>query len=435
MIGYSELESGTKLVYDKVEHTEVCSIGFWFLNGSVDESNEQKGYAHFIEHILFKGTKNRTTSEIARCFDRIGSNFNAFTEKETTCFYCTFPSKHFEYAVNLLSEIIFFPLFEKSEIKKEKNVIISEIQEYEELPDENSYDIFLEKMWHPYSLGYKITGEIDDIKKIKRDSLFDFYQDRYSPEKLILTVAGNFDIQKTIELLNKTIPSNTSKNKKDKQKLYTPSAPSGLPARIKPESKYSFEYYYNSIKQIHINTGIAFPTPLEMKSYYVFLFFSALAGESMSSRLFQKLREENGLCYSIYSYRSIFSHVSMWNIYANTMADIYDDFITKLNVELSNFLADKFNDSEIEDARTHLEGGLILSQEDMELRMKRLARHYIFSGECYNFEESIKMLNSVSLNDIYDFINKNLTNKKFNTLIYGNTKKINCKEYDILIKG
>ena len=422
MTGYTELESKAKLIYDKVEHTEVCSIGFWFLNGSVDENNEQKGYAHFIEHILFKGTKNKTTSEIARSFDRIGSNFNAFTEKETTCFYCTFPSKHIEYAITLLSEIIFFPLFEKLEIKKEKNVIISEIQEYEELPDENSYDLFLEKMWHPYSLGYKITGEIKDIKNIKKDSLFDFYSERYAPEKLIVAVAGNVDINKITDLLNKTLPI---KKKQTSSPL----------VRIKPESKYSFEYYYNPIKQIHINTGIAFPTPAEMKSYYVFLFFSTLTGESMSSRLFQKIREENGLCYSIYSYRSIYTCVSMWNIYANTMPDIYNDFIAKLNIELANFLYNKFNDSEIEDARTHLEGGLILSQEDMELRMKRLARHYIFNGKSYNFEESIEMLYSVSLNDIYDFISKNIANKKFNTLIYGNTKKINCEEYDIIIKG
>ena len=429
MIGYSELESKARLIYDKVEHTEVCSIGFWFLNGSVDENNEQKGYAHFIEHILFKGTKNKTTSEIARCFDRIGSNFNAFTEKETTCFYCTFPSKHIEYAINLLSEIIFSPLFEKSEIKKEKNVIISEIHEYEELPDENSYDLFLEKMWHPYSLGYKITGEIKDIKKIKQESLFNFYLDKYTPEKLIIAISGNFDVNKITDLLNKTLPIKNNPDAYDKD--LTPY----LPKRIKPESKYSFDYYYNPIKQIHINTGIAFPTPTEMKSYYVFLFFSTLIGESMSSRLFQKLREENGLCYSIYSYRSIFTGVSMWNIYANTMPDIYHDFMTKLNAELSNLFLNKFNTPEIEDARTHLEGGIILSQEDMELRMKRLARHYIFNGKSYNFEESTAMLNSVSLDDIYDFIGKNIVNKKFNTLIYGNTNKINCKEYDIMIKG
>ncbi|MCL2294766.1 MAG: insulinase family protein [Spirochaetes bacterium] len=422
MIGYSELESRARLVYDKVEHTEVCSIGFWFLNGSVDENKEQKGYAHFIEHILFKGTQNKTTSEIARCFDRIGSNFNAFTEKETTCFYCTFPSKHIEYAINLLSEIIFSPLFEKSEIQKEKNVIISEIHEYEELPDENSYDLFLKKMWHPYSLGYKITGEIKDVKKIKRDSLFDFYADRYTPEKLILAVAGNFDIKKTIDLFNRALPQ------KKKQAAF-------VPARIKPESKYSFKYHHSPIKQIHINTGIAFPTSAEMKTYYILLFFSTLAGESMSSRLFQKLREESGLCYSIYSYRSIFTHSSMWNIYANTLPDIYHDFMTKLNTELSGFLLDKFKKSEIEDARTHLEGGLILSQEDMELRMKRLARHYIFNGRSYSFEDSLEILYSVSLNDIYDFINRYFLNKKFNTLIYGNIQMINCKKYDIMIKG
>jgi predicted Zn-dependent peptidase len=125
----------------------------------------------------------------------------------------------------------------------------------------------------------------------------------------------------------------------------------------------------------------------------------------------------------------------MWNIYANILPDTYHDFITKLNTELAGFLLDKFKNPEIEDARTHLEGGLILSQEDMELRMKRLARHYIFSKRGYSFEDSLEILYSVSLNDIYDFINKNLVNKKFNTLIYGNTQIINCGKYDIMIKG
>ena len=184
MINYIELDSGSRLVYENIEHTEVCSIGFWFLNGSVDEDSDEKGYAHFIEHILFKGTASRSTSEIAKSFDRIGSNFNAFTEKELTCFYCTFPTKHIKYVIDLLTEIIFKPLFDNREINKEKNVIISEINEYLELPEENSYDLFIENMWLPHPIGYKITGEVKDIKNIKKKSLYKYYSERYIPANL-----------------------------------------------------------------------------------------------------------------------------------------------------------------------------------------------------------------------------------------------------------
>ncbi len=422
MIKYLKLESEAEFVYEKIQHTEVCSIGFWFRNGSVDENTNEKGYAHFIEHILFKGTDTRTTSEIARCFDRIGSNFNAFTEKEVTCFYCTFPSKHLEYAVELLSDILFHPLFDNSEIKKEKNVIISEIHEYEELPEDDSYDIFLQKMWDPYPLGYKITGEVADIKKIKRDALYAYYSERYNAKNLVISAAGAFNEAVLIDLLNRLIPQ-------------TSHAPDGKKLQ-KPEYIYSFEYYSNiSSKQIHIHSGLAFPTPAEMKDYYVFLFFSTLAGESMSSRLFQKLREDEGFCYSIYSFRSIFNYYSMWNIYANTAPEMLDDFMGKLNEELDKLADDPFKNAEIEDARTHLEGGLILSQEDMEIRMKRLARHYMFSGKSYDFRESLDILYSVSPEDIKIFLNDNLIGKNFNTLIYGDTTKLKCKDYNIAIRG
>ncbi len=425
MINYIELDSGARLVYENIEHTEVCSIGFWFLNGSVDENSDEKGYAHFIEHILFKGTASRSTSEIAKSFDRIGSNFNAFTEKELTCFYCTFPTKHIKYVVDLLTEIIFKPLFDHKEINKEKNVIISEINEYLELPEENSYDLFIENMWLPHPIGYKITGEVKDIKNIKKKSLYKYYSERYIPANLVISTAGSIDEALLVNLLNSSLPSSHSRlNSQDV-----------LSRRTKPEYRYNSEYYKYPSKQIHLHAGAAFPSPEGMKDYYNLLFFSTIMGESMSSRLFQKLREENGYCYTIYSFRSIYNFYSMWNIYANTIPKLLPDFMDKLNMELNNILIDSISISEIADARTHLEGGLILSQEDMELRMKRLARHYIFSGRCFDFTESMEMLYSVTREDINQFVTSSLMNKEFNVLVYGDAGKIKSRDYNIAIKG
>ncbi len=425
MINYIELDSGARFVSEKIEHTSVCSIGFWFLNGSVDENSEEKGYAHFIEHILFKGTASRSTSEIAKSFDRIGSNFNAFTEKELTCFYCTFPTKHIKYVIDLLTEIIFKPLFDNKEINKEKNVVISEINEYLELPEENSYDLFIENMWLPHPIGYKITGEVKDIKNIKKKSLYKYYSERYIPANLVISAAGSIDEVLLVNLLNVSLPSSNSKlNSADV-----------LSRRTKPEYRYNNEYHKYPSKQIHLHAGAAFPSPAGMKDYYNLLFFSTIMGESMSSRLFQKLREENGYCYTIYSFRSIYNYYSMWNIYANTIPKLLPDFMDKLNIELNNILIDSISISEIADARTHLEGGLILSQEDMELRMKRLARHYIFSGRCFDFTESMEMLYSVTREDINQFISANLINKEFNVLVYGDAGKIKNNDYNIAIKG
>lgn len=409
MIENTELENGAKLIYENIEHTNICSIGFWFKTGSVHENLNQKGYAHFIEHILFKGTKTKTTSEIAILFDKIGSSFNAFTEKEITCFHCTFPAKHLEYVIKLYTEIIFFPLFDKDEIEKEKNVIISEIMEYEEIPEENSYDIFMNKMWHPNSLGCKITGEISDVKKIKRDSIYEYYLDQYSPQNLLLSVAGAFDENILISLLNKSIPA--SKTVKQEIKLE------------KQEPKYSYDFLKNSSKQIHIYTGISFPSPKEITAYYTFLFFSTIVGESMSSRLFQKLREEKGFCYSVYSFRSIFENYSMWNIYAATKPDIAVTFMENLSCQLKLIGKHFFSEQEFDDAKRHLEGSLILSQEDVEVRMKRLARHYIFNGKCFNFAELSQILDNITIDNLNIFIKENLSDKNFNTFIYGNIKQ------------
>ena len=417
MIKVLEPASGARLVYEKIDYTGICSIGFWFLNGSNNENDNEKGYAHFIEHILFKGTKTKTTSEIARAFDRIGSNFNAFTEKELTCFYCTFPARHLEYILDLMSEILFHPLFESAEIQKEKSVIKSEIHEYEELPDENSYDIFLSRMWSPHPMGYKITCEAKDISKITKKRISSYYCENYTSENLIISVAGNFDEHLLLSLLDKAVPPGKKSIRSEPDDMGRP--------------KFSFDYIHNNSRQAYIQAGIAFSSPADMQQYYNLLFFSTLIGESMSSRLFQKLREDEGLCYSIYSFRSVFSSFSMWNIYANTDPKNLDLFFEKLQTELTSISEKYFQENEIDEARTHLEGNLILSGEDMELRMKRQARHYIFSGKTFDSDESLKMIKNVGAKDINDLVKNFFKGKEFNILIYGDTNIIKPVKYRI----
>ena len=417
MIKHIELEPGSVLLVDKISHTDIISIGFWFRHGSINETREQKGYAHFIEHILFKGTDRRSTSEIAKSFDRIGSNINAFTEKDVTCFYCTFPSRHLYYALNILMDMIFNPVFDKSEIEKEKNVIISEIGEYEDNPEENSFDIFMEKMWPDCSLGWRITGDSEDIENINRDSIYRYYLDNYIQENLVVSVSGCVDENEIEDFFNKNLPSERSllsgKN------IYN------------HKKNYSFDIIPEDTRQVQIYTGIDIKTPAEMEIYYYFLIFSTLAGESMSSRFYQKLREESGLCYSVYSFRSFYSDISMWNIYANTVPENTEKLIENLIRELHIIEKERFSESELADARTHLEGGLILAREDMELRMKRAARHFILSGKTPDYEESLDILYNVTENNINDFIDKNLKSDFFNTLIYGNDINPSIKRYKI----
>ena len=406
MIENIELESGARLIADTISHTDIISVGFWFKHGSMNEAYEQKGYAHFIEHILFKGTEKRTTSEIARSFDKIGSNINAFTEKDVTCFYCTFPSRHLYYALSILIDMIFKPLFDKNEIEKEKNVIISEIGEYEDNPEDNSYDIFMEKMWPECSLGWKITGDIENIENISRDSLYKYYLENYISENLVISASGCINSAELTDYLNKELICR--KNQDHKKNLYIHT------------KKYSFDIIPEETRQVQIYTGIDIITPEKMDIYYHFLIFSTMAGESMSSRFYQKLREDSGLCYSVYSFRSFFSDISMWNIYANTIPENTEKLLVKLTEELKTINSSRFSLQELEEAKTHLEGGLILAKEDMELRMKRAARHYILSGKTPDYDESLRILHNVTAADINTFIDSKLKLNPFNTLVYGN---------------
>ena len=417
MIKNIELRTGASLLLDVVKHTEITSVGFWFKHGSVNEAFDQKGYAHFIEHILFKGTQKRSTFDIARSFDKIGSNVNAFTEKDVTCFYCTFPSRHLYYALDILIDMIFNPLFEEEEIEKEKNIIISEIGEYEDSPEENSYDIFMEKMWPDSSLGWKITGDIENIENISRDSLYSYYIEKYILQNLVISVSGNIEAEKITDYFNIALEN---KNSGTHEKT-------GLSHR----KQYSFDIIPDDTKQVQIYTGIDIPTPENMESYYSFLIFSTMAGESMSSRLYQKLREEYGLCYSVYSFRSFITDISMWNIYSNTVPENVEKLLEKLSCELLLIRDHMFTSEELEDAKTHLEGGLILSKEDMELRMKRAARHFIFCSRTPDYSESLQILNSITQKDIKDFFDNNLKSDYFNTLIYGNETGIIIPEIKI----
>ena len=261
-------------------------------------------------------------------------------------------------------------------------------------------------MWPDCSMGWKITGDCEDIENINRDSLYRYYQENYIQRNLVVSVSGCVDENEITDFLNKNLPS--SEDTDSDKNVYI------------HKKQYSFDIIPEETRQVQVYSGIDIKTPSEMEEYYHFLIFSTLAGESMSSRFYQKLREDSGLCYSIYSFRSYYSDISMWNIYANTIPENTEKLLEELNKELKTIDKDRFTQSEFEDAKTHLEGGLILAKEDMELRMKRAARHYILCGNTPDYDESLDILKKVNENNINSFINNNLKSDNFNTLIYGN---------------
>jgi len=413
LINQSRLSQGTIVLSEKVDFTETVSIGFWLLTGSRDEDKTEQGLTHFLEHMVFKGSETRSAFLIAQEIDRVGGILNAFTEKEHTCFYCTLPSEYCNLAIDVISDMLFNPVFAPQELEKEKKVIISEIQSIDDSPEEIAYDSFLENLWAAHPLARKITGTTFDIQNINRDKLREFHQNRCTPKNLLISLAGKFELSEVLDQLESSIPQNSSA-------LY-------VPERTVPVPRKSWKYMSGHFSQVHVFTGFSFPLPEKIEELYQFLIFSTLFGESMSSRLFQRIREEKGICYSIFSMRSFFTSIALWKIYAGTAPENLDELITGLNTEIQKIYKADITNTEVENAITHLVGCILISKDDMEVRMKRLFRHFILGGEIHDIPTTIKMLESVTSEDIERFIHNHLLNNAFNLLAFG-TKRLNRKK-------
>ncbi|MEW5817203.1 MAG: pitrilysin family protein, partial [Spirochaetota bacterium] len=414
MISEHTLSNGTKILLETVEHTDIVSVGFWFLHGSRDESLAEKGLSHFIEHMFFKGTGKRTAFQIALDIDRVGGILNAFTEKEQSCFYCTVTKENIDLAIEILSDMIFHSTFREEEIEKEKLVIINEIKSDEDVPEEIAFELLLSKIWKNHGLSYKITGTIDDVKKISREVLIAFYRERYSQANLLVSIAGNFEVNTVLSQLEVLLP-------KEKGTVF-------IPRRIQPVANPVWEYVSGKFNQVQVYTGIHFPVPADIYEFYYFLVFSTAFGESMSSRLFQKIRENKGLCYSICALRYFFSCTVLWTIYANTAPNLLSALVVSLKTELKEIIDTPPGHQEIEDAVSHIIGGIMLAKDDMETRMKRLVRQFLLGGEMHDYPKAIEILKTIRCEHITTIIEKYLKNNNFFLLAYGTKKIVRLKK-------
>ena len=408
MIHFRKLENGSNAILETVKNTDVVSIGFWYRHGSRDETASEQGFAHFMEHMLFKGTEKRTAFQIAQSIDRVGGFLNAFTEKELTCLYCTLPKEHLYLAVDVITDMVNNSVLSTEEIEKEKLVVINEIRSIEDNPEEMAYEFYLETMWKDHSLSRRITGESKNIKKINRENLYAFYKKRFVPSNSVVTVAGKVDPETVFDLLEKYQNNGTSKRL---EQIRTP-----------PANETAWKFKKNSFQQVHIYTGLSTAPPDKLEDYYKILVFSTLFGESMSSRLFQQLREKEGLCYSVFSFRTYYSDINLWSIYANTVPDLASRVIKSINHELKRLHSEPPDEIEVSNARGQLRGNLILSKEDMESRMKRLLRQYLITGNVLEYEESLSLLKKITAVNVQEIVTEFIKPDHFNMLAYGSKR-------------
>lgn len=382
MIHRAALRSGASVLSERVPGAGAVSIGFWFPRGSRHEGEGTRGYSHFVEHMLFKGTPARGAREIAREIDRVGGYINAFTEREHTCVHCVLPLESFRIALDVLCDMVFASSFPETEFEKERSVIINEILSSQDDPEEMANETFLAGIWPDQDLSRPIAGEVDDARSATRDGLYAFYRERYVPGALLVTVAGDLDPEMVASMLDDRLSPG-------------PAAPPASVPLVPPVFSPGSRYVATRMQQVQLYFGTQVDGPFTGKDYYALSVLDCAFGESMSSRLFQKLREGMGYCYTVHSYAGFGTDFALWCVYASTTSGQARSLVDALSDEFSALAEGGITEVEIEEAKSHLAGSLAVASSDMEHRMKRLARQHYFDGVVRGIDESIASIRSI----------------------------------------
>ena len=415
-----KLKNGITVLLEPINSVVSISAGLWVKVGSRHEKKEQSGYAHFIEHMLFKGTEKYSAKEIAQIVDRVGGQHNAITNREYTCYYINVISDYLESSLDLLSEMYYRSLFNNEDIEKEKNVILEEIGMYEDTPDEIIHDLFMEAMLSRHPLGNPILGTTDSINAIDRKKVTDFFDFNYKNDKCILAIAGNFDPEKVKILISKYFTETDKKNNT------ATGEECAIPVRI----------YHNHVdrdlEQVHFCIGTE-GLKKDDKDRWALYTLSTVLGGSVSSRLFQNIREKEGLCYSIYSFHSSYSDNGVFGIYCGTSPEKYERVLDLILKECKSLVKESINEQELNDVKAYIKGNLALSLESTEVRMGQLARNEITYGRKFTFDEIVEMIDSVNINDFQNVCDKILSQKRLTVVSIGKLKGAKNKELNLYI--
>jgi predicted Zn-dependent peptidase len=414
-------ENELTVLLEPIEDTVSVSIGLWVNIGSRNEKENQHGYAHFVEHMLFKGTEKYSAKDIARSIDRVGGQHNAATNREYTCYYINVVSDYLELAIEILSDMYYNSLFNPEEIEKEKNVILEEIKMYEDTPDEFIHDLFMEKMLQGNPLSHSILGTVKNISKVSQASILGFYNEHYVNNNVIIAIAGNFNLDKTKSMIAGYFGS--------EKKSTLPISPivTGVPARV------SLEHIERDLEQVHFCIGLEGIKRGDEDRWGLYI-LSTILGGSMSSRLFQNIREKEGISYSIYSFHSSYIDCGVFGIYCATMPEKFGLTVDLIMKECKKMLYEGITDDEFNDTKTFMKGNLALSLESNEVKMSQLARNEMTYGRYFDFNDIVKIIDNISLDDYIRVCDKIFKNKTFSLVSVGRLrKKIKIKNFDLSI--
>jgi predicted Zn-dependent peptidase len=380
------LPHGLTVITEQMEHIRSASIGIWLATGSRDETPQANGISHFIEHMVFKGTKHRTAEEIARQVDSIGGNMDAFTSKECICFNVKVLDDHVPLALEILTDLVLHPTFDPDDIVRERGVILEEIKMDEDNPDYLVHEIFTQNFWKDHPLGKPILGTKETVKKFERQGVVDTYAHRFAPGNIVVAAAGHLNHDHFVDLVTKHFEH----LKPAKNGFH--SAEPKIASRIVLRNKKALE-------QVQLCIGVpAYPIAHERRHASYIL--NTLLGGGMSSRLFQNIRERQGLAYSIYSDLNPYRDTGCMAVYAGTSLASAEKVVRSVVKEFRDLKNNRVPEEELRRSKDQLKGSLMLSLESSTARMSNLARQEMYFDHFQDLDELIDKIEAVTAEDL-----------------------------------
>lgn len=387
-----KLANGLTVITEQMQHIRSASIGVWLQTGSRDEDPEWNGISHFIEHMVFKGTKHRTAEEIARQVDSIGGNMDAFTAKECICFNVKVLDEHVPVALDIVSDLVLNPIFDASDIARERGVIMEEIKMDEDNPDYLVHEIFTQNFWKDHPLGKPILGTKETVKRFEREPVLEAYGHRFAPGNIIVSAAGHLDHDSFVELVRGHFD-----HMKPMSNGFHSSTPK-ISSRIILRNKKALE-------QVQLCIGVP-AHPIAHERRHAGYVLNTLLGGGMSSRLFQNIRERQGLAYSIYSDLNPYRDTGCLAVYAGTSLASASKVVQSVVSEFRKLKTEPVSEEELNRSKAQLKGSLMLSLESSTSRMSNLARQEMYFDRFYDLDELIERIEAVTAEDLAKLANE-----------------------------
>jgi len=379
------LDNGFTIITERMDHVRSASVGIWVRSGSRHEQAALNGISHFIEHTLFKGTKHRSSREIAVESDAIGGHVDAFTSREVASYYVKVLDEHLPRAFDLLADLITAPLFANEELDRERNVVMEEIKMVEDTPDDLVHEVFVANFWPDHPLGRSILGTVDTLSTFNHDRVAEYFAEFYTPRNLVIAGAGNLEHEQFVEMVTKHLGGLS-----DRPRNITASPPSHATRRVVLDK---------DLEQAHLVLGTKCPSMTSTDRYPVHV-LNVILGGGMSSRLFQTIREDHGLAYAVYSGVNAYTDVGYLSVYAATSPDQVADVIRLSIEEFGKLKAEAASQAELQRAKDQLKVSIMLSLESTSARMSNLARQEIFFGRQSTLDEILDRIDRVTAEDV-----------------------------------